>query len=131
MPDPLTVAEGLDTVAGLVSVVGKIISAAKKVVRFKRECRQLASESTLLSALLEKNKSVLNQVEVVQQLNACLSNCLDFVIQCQEWSKVTVALEVTCRHRYPELKHELQRWTFSFNTQVNVSTSGVGHMTHT
>jgi hypothetical protein len=118
--DPILVAEGTHTAAGLLSLAKQIIDGVKKVIYFKKQCRELASGSTRLCALLEKNKTSIDKLDVPHRLRNCLSECLDFVIQCQGWTTFTVTVEVAFRHRYPKLKQELEKLIGELNTEVNV-----------
>lgn len=119
--DPASTIQTVEAAAALMLLVHKIIKAVQHARRFKKECRQLSGSSTLLLGILEKNRSVLERLDVRQQLNRCLKDCLDFVIQCQDWGRVTVFLEVVFRNRYPRLKHELDHWISYFNAEVGVS----------
>ena len=90
------------------------------MIRFKKECRQLASDSTLLCGLLEKNKVAIDKLDVAHSLRICLSECLDFVIECQGWSTITVTLEVVLRHRYRKLTDNFEKLIRQLNMEVNV-----------
>ena len=118
--DPFTVAQAIDTTASLITLAGKIVAALIKVVRFKKECIKLAGDVSLLSGILEKRKAVIESLEVTGPLNGCLSDCLDFVIQCQEWGLAAVATEVILRNRYASLKIRLEKWIEFTNFEANV-----------
>jgi len=118
--DGIVVAEGLETSAGLILLAKKIVDGVKKVIRFKKECRNFGRDATRLSQLLEKHKASVEKLYIVDELRSCLSECLDFIIQCQSWATFTVAWEVACRHRYPKLKQQLEDLVSQLNTEVNV-----------
>ena len=103
-----------------IELIYKIISAVAKVHRFKKECSQLSNHAVLLLGVLEKNKSSLKDLDVTDPLNECLTDCLLFVIECQEWGRFSVFLEVTFRNRYPKLRRELSKWVIYFNTETGV-----------
>ena len=112
--------DGIETAAVILSLVKAIIYGVKKVVYFKKRCRELAGDVTRLLGLLEKHKESIDRLDTVDELRKCLSECLDFVIQCQSRSIFTIAVEVALRHRYPKLKHELDILIDSLSLELDV-----------
>lgn len=114
--------EAASIAAHCIELIHMISKAVIKSRRFKKECAQLSSDAVLLLGILEKNRSVLKELDVTRPLTKCLTDCLVFVIQCQEWGPVSVFIEVVFRNRYPKLSRELRKWIMHFNTEIGVCT---------
>jgi hypothetical protein len=117
------VLEATDIAVGVIERIVRAIIAAR---RFKKECKDLGNQVALLRGMLEKNKSALEKMDVPGYLTDCLSKCLVFVIQCQDWGRVSVLVEVVFRHRYPKLKGELNQWINYFNAETGVRPFCIG-----
>jgi hypothetical protein len=120
--DPVTLAQGANEIDSLLAIVKTVVDTAKKVIRFKKECLELAEDSALLLAILESNQSTLQNLEISKKLHTTLTDCLSFAIQCQQWNIRAVLLDVLLQNRYSRLKKDLSKWISDFKLEVGVST---------
>jgi hypothetical protein len=121
--DPVTLTQGAKEIDSLLAIVKTIVDTAKKVIRFKKECLELAEDSALLLAILESNQSTLHNLEISKKLHTTLTDCLSFAIQCQQWNIRAVLLDVLLQNRYSRLKKDLSKWISDFKLEVGVSTT--------
>lgn len=102
------------------ALVITIIKKVGEVRKFKSKCVKLGKDALVIQQLLGKNKSAIESLQTLADIQGCLYRIQSFVDSCTSYNVLNVTYEVFVKRTYTALRKEVYalREIFLFESVV-------------
>ena len=114
-------AAALANASSLYALVGFIVRTAQHVVRFPKECQELANICINLSVKLTEPEGRLDDVRTSHEFHKCLQDVQLFLFECRQSNILHITWEVVARQKLVGLRTRLSELQKALDTEILVS----------